>query len=112
MNRSNILEKADELINGQRAKDYGDAYHNHTRILEGWNIIVREAMCNTGYLTTAHVALMMDWVKTARLLQTPDHMDSWIDKCGYSALGAEFAQKDARPVDEMIAALREPSNDK
>jgi hypothetical protein len=37
-----------------------------------------------------HVALMMDWVKTARLLQTPDHEDSWIDKCGYSALGGSF----------------------
>jgi len=24
------------------------------------------------------------------LLETIDHKDSWIDKCGYSALGAEF----------------------
>jgi len=32
----------------------------------------------------------MDWVKTCRLLETIDHKDSWIDKCGYSALGAEF----------------------
>jgi hypothetical protein len=40
------------------------------------------------------VALMMDWVKTARLLETIDHADSWIDKCGYSALGGSF-NKDA-----------------
>jgi len=33
---------------------------------------------------------MMDWVKTCRLLETPGHHDSWIDKCGYSALGGSF----------------------
>lgn len=111
INRSQILKDADRLINGQRAKDYGDAYHNHSRIVDGWNIIVREAMYDKGYLTTAHVALMMDWVKTARLLQTPDHEDSWIDKCGYSALGAEFAARDGQSVDELIDKLREPNED-
>jgi hypothetical protein len=34
---------------------------------------------------------MMDWVKTARLLNTLDHEDSWIDKCGYSAIGGSFS---------------------
>jgi hypothetical protein len=41
-----------------------------------------------------HVALMMDWVKTSRLLATIDHYDSWIDKAAYSALGAEFAERE------------------
>jgi hypothetical protein len=35
----------------------------------------------------------MDWVKTARLLQTISHEDSWLDKVGYSALGGEFSGK-------------------
>ena len=39
MKRNEILDKANELVNGQRAKDYGDAFDNHTRIAEGWNII-------------------------------------------------------------------------
>jgi hypothetical protein len=39
---------------------------------------------------------MMDWVKTARLLHNTDHDDSWIDKCGYSALGAEFHEREKR----------------
>jgi len=33
---------------------------------------------------------MMDWVKTSRLLESIDHLDSWIDKAGYTALGAEL----------------------
>jgi hypothetical protein len=36
-----------------------------------------------------HVALMMDWVKTSRLLETIDHADSWVDKAAYSALGRQ-----------------------
>ena len=44
-----------------------------------------------GKLTPAHVALMMDWLKTSRILVTLEHTDSWIDKAAYSALGGEMA---------------------
>jgi hypothetical protein len=37
---------------------------------------------------------MMDWLKTARLLNDLNKADSWVDKCGYSALGGEFSEKD------------------
>ena len=69
MKRDEVLDTAKELINGARAKDYGD-------------------------VTPQHVALMMDWVKTARLLNDLSHDDSWVDKCGYSALGAEFTRRE------------------
>ena len=90
MKREEILRKAESLVNGPRAKEYGDAHENHARIAEGWNIIIRGAMMSHGLLTPAHVALMMDWVKTSRLLESLDHVDSWIDKAGYTALGAEL----------------------
>ncbi len=91
MKRDKVLDQAKELINGQRAKDYGEAHDNFSRIADGWNIIVREALRTHGYITAQHVAIMMDWVKSARLLNGLDHEDSWIDKCGYSALGSEFS---------------------
>ena len=91
MRRSDVLQKAENLINGDRAADYGDARENFSRIAHGWNIIVSEAMSKQGYLTEAHVALMMDWLKTARLLNSINHADSWVDKAAYSALGAELA---------------------
>ena len=87
MNREDILDTAKLLISGQRATDYGDAFANFDRIAKGWNIIVDNS---GGELTAQHVALMMDWVKTCRLLETPSHVDSWVDKCGYSALGGSF----------------------
>jgi hypothetical protein len=94
MKRNEILDTAKTLINGDRAKDYGDAYLNHQRIADGWNTIIQAAYETTGYVTPMHVALMMDWVKTSRLLATIDHYDSWIDKAAYSALGAEFAERE------------------
>lgn len=94
MKREELLRQAEKLINGQRAKDYGDAYLNHNRIAVGWNEIIKGAIESHGYLTAAHVALMMDWVKTSRLIESIDHVDSWLDKAGYTALGAEFTEKD------------------
>ena len=35
MKRDEVLDSAKELINGQRAKDYGDAYENFSRIADG-----------------------------------------------------------------------------
>ena len=87
MTRDEIIDNAKTLISGQRAIDYGDAKDNFERIAAGWNIIIENA---DGPITAKHVALMMDWVKTARLLETIDHVDSWVDKVGYSALGGSF----------------------
>lgn len=95
MKRDKVLADAKKTINGQRAKDYGDAYENFTRIADGWNLIIKEAQCTNGYVTPQHVALMMDWVKTARLLNDLSHEDSWVDKAGYSALGAECGDRES-----------------
>ena len=94
MNRDKILDNAKQLINGDRAKDYGDAYFTHDRIAKGWNVIALGAIESHGEITAAHVALMMDWLKTCRLITTINHADSWTDKCGYSSLGGEFAGKE------------------
>ena len=90
MTRDEILDTTKELINGPRAKDYGDASDNFDRIADGWNIIAQNAVRTHGYITRKHVALMLDWLKTARLLETIDHDDSWIDKAGYTGLGGSF----------------------
>jgi len=111
MNRDEVLLKAGDYINGQRAKDYGEAYDNFTRIADGWNLIIKEAQATRGYITPQHVALMMDWVKTARLLHDTDHDDSWIDKCGYSALGAEFHEREKK-IQEVQKAFMGNRNEK
>ena len=83
MKREQILDKAKTLISGERAKDYGDAYLNHKRIAELWSPILDKD------ITVEQVYACVIAVKLSRLIETPDHEDSWIDICGYAALGGE-----------------------
>ena len=85
MGRTEILHQADTLINGPRADAYGPPQLNFKRIAELWAPIVETQ------LTTAQVALCLTQLKVARLIQSPDHEDSWIDAAGYIALGGEVA---------------------
>jgi hypothetical protein len=71
-----------------RAKDYGDAHQNFLNISKGWSVIFGVNVA------PEKVALAMDWLKTCRLINSPEHVDSWIDKVGYSALGGEVAIKE------------------
>lgn len=87
--RKKILEDAAALITGDRAKDYGDALENHRRIAAGWSVIL-------GVEVKPHqVALCMGWVKTARLVETEDHADSYVDGAAYYALAYEIQKRDS-----------------
>ena len=83
MKRDEILQEAERMINGPRAKDYGDAYLNHERIAKMWKVLL-------GHDVTVEQAYMcMIAVKLSRLIETPTHEDSAIDICGYGALLGE-----------------------
>ena len=83
MQREEILHKAEQIINGKRAADYGEAYENHERIANLWSVILETDV------TPEQVYQCMIAVKLARLIVTPAHEDSWLDICGYAALGGE-----------------------
>ena len=83
MNRKQILDKAEKMIKGPRAKDYGDAHENHQRIAMLWSVLLNKED------TVEQVYQCMIAVKLSRLIETPDHEDSWVDICGYGALGGE-----------------------
>lgn len=83
MNRKEVLRKTESLVNGPRAKEYGDAHENHARIAQMWSVLLDKPV------TIQQVYQCMVAVKLARLVVTPDHEDSWVDICGYGALGGE-----------------------
>lgn len=87
MKRDEILEKAKELINGDRKKDYGDAWLNHKRIGDYWS----NYCDNEVIFTPTDVAVMMMLVKVARVQHSYTD-DSFVDICGYSALAGEMSQ--------------------
>jgi len=83
-----LLENAISLIHGQRAKDYGDAGDSFQRMADLVNPILRNS---SGNLTAQDMALVMIQVKVARLVESPDHEDSWTDIAGYAALGCSLS---------------------
>ena len=82
--RDYFLTEAQKLINGPRAKEYGPAKFNHERIAKIWSVILAREV------TAEEVVACMIGVKLARLAETLDHDDSWVDIIGYAALGGEI----------------------
>jgi|TARA_R100000329_G_scaffold146045_1_gene132205 hypothetical protein len=82
MKRDEILRQAEILINGDRAADYGDAKENFKNIADLWSVYLGTPV------NRQDVAVCMILVKAARLMGS-NKPDSWIDICGYAALGGE-----------------------
>ena len=83
MKRAEILQRAEQMVNGPRARDCGDAYNNHERIAKMWTVLLNKE------ITVPQVYQCMIAVKLSRLIETPEHEDSAIDICGYGALMGE-----------------------
>ena len=81
--RVKVLENAKQLVNKDRAEVYGDSKINHDRIAKLWSVILGNE------ITSQQVIMSMTALKLARLIETPDHTDTWTDICGYGALGGE-----------------------
>lgn len=79
----NVLELANEAVNGERAENYGDQLTNFTNIADRMTITLREKLIAP--ITPQEVALLMMDVKLARLVKTGgQHRDSIIDIAGYA----------------------------
>lgn len=73
-----ILQKAHSLIYGDRQSDYGSALKNFQDIADQWSVTFGIPV------TPDQVAICMIQVKLARLMKSPDHLDSWVDVAGYA----------------------------
>jgi len=69
----------------ERGENYGGVRENHQRIAALWSVVLGQDV------TPEQVVLCMTCLKVARLMETPDHEDSWVDIAGYGACGAEIA---------------------
>ena len=81
---SNLLNIADELISGDRAKEYGDKEVMHNNIAKLWS-----AFLNV-HITGRDVALMMTLLKMARTKAGNVSEDTYIDMAAYSAIAGEL----------------------
>ena len=72
-----ILQEALDLVDGERQEDYGPPRKMATRV----SILALELFGID--LTPRQVIEFMMAMKLARLVETPDHRDSWVDLAGY-----------------------------
>lgn len=94
MDAADVLEAAREAV-ADRAVTYGQPRDNFVRIARRWNAHLVNRYGPFGpvpEMDPVDVAIMLDDVKSARLERAPNHIDSWIDKAGYAACGAEVAE--------------------
>jgi hypothetical protein len=80
LGKKSLLQEADDLINGPRQEAYDDPKRNHQRIAVLWSVILGKEV------TYQQVIQCMIAVKLARLIHSPDHLDSWKDIAGYAGV--------------------------
>tara|TARA_X000001382_G_C3160239_1_gene175981 strand:- start:674 stop:940 length:267 start_codon:yes stop_codon:yes gene_type:complete len=85
-NANELLNIADELISGDRAKEYGDKEVMHNNIARLWSAFLNVTI--TGH----DVALMMTLLKMARTKAGNVTEDTYIDMAAYSAIAGELKQ--------------------
>lgn len=84
MKSGKILDEAKRLTATDRQDIYGDPYINHKRIADLWSVYLETE------ITPSQVALCLCLVKIARLIETPDHEDSFVDLAAYAAIAGEI----------------------
>lgn len=87
--KETIADEAKNIVSGARRAAYGKPEDNFERIARFWKAYFE----NTGRpigLTAADVSPLMRLMKEARLCETPDHRDSFVDLVGYTLTGAEI----------------------
>lgn len=85
--REIILEQGAELICGDREDNYGKPEVNFANIAALWSVTLGIEV------KPWQVAMCLGQVKDARLIATPTHWDSWVDRAGYTGIGAELAMR-------------------
>lgn len=84
MMRAEILERACQIVDGERPSVYGQPEDNFGKIAALWGVYL-----NT-LVTPGDVAAMMILLKTARISSGVAIGDNWIDIAGYAACGGEI----------------------
>ena len=85
LSRSEILDTAKQAVTVDRAATHGEAERNFDLIAEYWSAHLSVPV------SALDVAVMMTLLKLARIKGNPEHVDSYVDSCGYSAIAGEIA---------------------
>ena len=107
--RKRILDLAAACVLRDRNATHGEAEDNFATIAEYWTTHLHaRGLLPTGVaLAREDVAIMSAQIKIARLAQSFDHEDNWVDGAGYMACGGGCAAEVKRSVAATPCAKRE-----
>jgi len=86
--KATIADEAKRIVSGARRSAYGKPEQNFSRIAAMWTAYAKAKGWPIEF-TARDVSPMMVLMKLARIVETEDHYDSWVDLVGYSLTGAE-----------------------
>ena len=87
-----LMTEALAIINSERQTAYGKPEDNFARIGYLWTAYLKAAGY-TDCIGPVAVCHMLDLVKLARLIETPDHEDSLRDRFGYNGCNVKLVMK-------------------
>lgn len=91
--RASVLNEANRIVNGERANTYGGPEDSFKTIAGLWEAYLTKPGKTFVTISPSDVAIMLALLKVARLKNSPNHRDSWVDLAGYAACGAECGLK-------------------
>lgn len=94
--RSEILDEARRIVTRDRNDTYGEPAALFEAISLAWDAL--DMARGDRPHEACDVALKFAVFKAIRAAAAPDHMDSWVDGCGYFACGGEIAAATLRVV--------------
>lgn len=86
---SELLKYTEQLINGERAQDYGEPHQSFEKIAKLWSTYLHHE------ISVTDVGIMMILLKVARNGRGKNKPDNFVDICGYASLtGSEYFKND------------------
>lgn len=84
-----VADEAKRIVSGARRAAYGTPEDNFERIARFWQAYFENTGRPEAAISAADVSPLMRLMKEARLCETPNHYDSFVDLVGYTLTGAE-----------------------
>lgn len=91
--RAQVLDGAKACVLANRNVEYGEPEDNFQRIADLWTAWLwsRGLLPRTQRLMRHDVAIMCGQIKEARIAESPEKLDHWVDLAGYAACGYKVA---------------------
>lgn len=110
-NRTEVLEEAGRLVNGDRNVDYGDPISDFRTTAAMWSAYLSRRLGSPVSLEPHDVAALMACVKISRISWVPEKSDNWVDLAGYAACGWDCVAEESSGTDELSSRISAESVD-